>query len=108
MKKKYLKNAAVFVTIVIIALIYGNLKESKLDKNGKYTIGKIENIFWAKGGMSCSYTYTVKDKNYESKNFIYGNQVKVGDFYYVKYNKNSPNHNELIFEKKAKNYDDLK
>lgn len=107
MKKKYIQNISVFVVIVVIALMYVNLKESKLEENGQRTIGRVESIFWAKGGMSCSYSYTVNNQDYESKSFIYENEVKVGDFYYVEYDKNSPNNSKILFEQKANGYDNL-
>jgi len=90
----------ILIMIFLVSYLWRRNKNSDIERNSKYTFGKItKKLSSLKNGNHWYYEFTYKGKIYEYYRSTHvGYNVKVGDFFLVQFSKNNPEHSKIYYE----------
>lgn len=92
----------IFGIMLVYAIAYYFWKAETLHDFGKYTIGVTEKSYYSvNSGRMVYYSFKVNGQEYENSAFYQDGVIVPDGKYYVKYYKNNPRVNEMIFTPKV-------
>ncbi len=100
-RKGVLPLSIVFI-LVVIYMFFAIKNKRALDKNHRYTVGRVYNhIYLVRGGHKIYYNFQYMNKDYSSSST--GDKLKetVGRSYIIKFNPEDPENCEILLDKEV-------